>query len=115
MTNENKVKFKRALSKVVTDVSEGISGELETGKALRFSLKIAGSENEVLMLIDSAKEPHLGKFNLLIGVVQPGNSKLNLVHGVVGQTKQQLSVFFAGDNIVSLLSDKLIAASDMLK
>ena len=114
MNNENKVKFKRALTKVLQNVSADIDNELEIGKALKTTLEIAGSKNEVLILIDSAKAPHEGKFNLVIGVVRRDGNKLSAIHAVTGQSKEQLKAFFESESLPKRLYERLSAESDKL-
>ena len=118
MLNEHKVKFKKALAKVLADVHADVQAKLpETGpadNALNFNLPIIGSDNFVAFLIDNSKEPHVGKYNVVIGVTGKGTNQLEAVHAVVGQTKAQIIAFFANENLPNRLCDRLEMASDTL-
>ncbi|MBQ8967688.1 hypothetical protein [Ruminococcus sp.] len=118
MTNENRVKFKRALAKVTAQMPADIEAELTEnsaeGKAFSVTLPIAGSENDALFMFDPSKAPHEGKYNFVIGVMPRGTKQLSAVHAVMGQSREQLVKFFQADSLNSKLAELLANASDKL-
>ncbi len=118
MINENKVKFKRALAKVLdqlpVDIEENIPENGPADEVFATTLKVSGSENEVLFLVDNSKEPHEGKYNFIIGVRSPVKKELSAVHAVVGQTRAQILEMLRRENLLNRLCDRLAAQSDKL-
>ena len=118
MLNENKVKFKQALAKVIADMRADVQDKLpEVGpadNALNFNLPIIGSDNFVAFLFDNSKDPHVGKYNVVIGVTCNGSNQFEAVHAVTGQTKAQITAFLANENLPNRLCDRLVMASDKL-
>lgn len=116
MKNEDKIKFKLALTRAIVKLQDIVENNLpEDGvaKPVRITMPIVGTQNEAVFLFDNAAVPYIGKRTFVVGAKKLNDDRMYAFNALTGKDRSEILEYLKQEGTAELLAQRLIRLSDM--